>query len=190
MASSEIVYPWYTVIHNQESLEQGDILQNFEVFNINRAFTSDDAEYDVTLQALDVVVLTQSCDIEHEKARSLVLCPITPLADIIRTASERGEQHWKKTDYLQRLRQGNIPGFHLVSDFDSSEITFPVSVVNFREIYSAPTAQVRDFIGRGQPRLRLCPPYKEHLAQAFARFFMRVGLPIDIPIEKIKASGT
>jgi len=30
-------------------------------------------------------------------------------------------------------------------------------------------------------RLRLLPPYREHLAQAFARFFMRVGLPADIP---------
>ena len=24
------------------------------------------------------------------------------------------------------------------------------------------------------------PPHREHLSQAFARFFMRVGLPIDI----------
>ena len=31
------------------------------------------------------------------------------------------------------------------------------------------------------------PPYREHLAQAFARFFMRVGLPIDIPEERIHA---
>jgi hypothetical protein len=30
-------------------------------------------------------------------------------------------------------------------------------------------------------RLRLLPPYREHLSQAFARFFMRVGLPVDIP---------
>jgi hypothetical protein len=30
-------------------------------------------------------------------------------------------------------------------------------------------------------RLRLLPPYREHLSQAFARFFMRVGLPTDIP---------
>jgi len=28
--------------------------------------------------------------------------------------------------------------------------------------------------------LRLLSPYKEHLSQSFARFFMRVGLPIDI----------
>jgi len=30
-------------------------------------------------------------------------------------------------------------------------------------------------------RLRLLPPYREHLSQAFARFFIRVGLPVDIP---------
>ena len=27
-------------------------------------------------------------------------------------------------------------------------------------------------------------PYREHLAQAFARYFMRVGLPVDIPAFK------
>jgi hypothetical protein len=29
--------------------------------------------------------------------------------------------------------------------------------------------------------LRLLPPYRKHLSQSFARFIMRVGLPIDIP---------
>ena len=38
---------------------------------------------------------------------------------------------------------------------------------------------------RGQ-RLRLLPPYREHLGQAFARYFMRVGLPVDIPPFKNK----
>lgn len=31
--------------------------------------------------------------------------------------------------------------------------------------------------------LRLLPPYREHLSQAFARYFMRVGLPQDLIIE-------
>ena len=35
-------------------------------------------------------------------------------------------------------------------------------------------------------RLRLLPPYREHLSQAFARYFMRVGLPVDIDKEEIK----
>ncbi len=35
-------------------------------------------------------------------------------------------------------------------------------------------------LNRNQPRLRLLPPYREHLSQAFARFFMRVGLPVAV----------
>jgi len=32
---------------------------------------------------------------------------------------------------------------------------------------------------------RRLPPYREHLSQAFARYFMRVGLPQDItPFKK------
>lgn len=51
-------------------------------------------------------------------------------------------------------------------------------VVDFHAIYTVP----RDFLetlllDRNKPRVRLLPPYREHLSQAFARFFMRVGLP-------------
>jgi hypothetical protein len=40
---------------------------------------------------------------------------------------------------------------------------------------------VREFAHQMGDRLRLLPPYREHLSQAFARLFMRVGLPADIP---------
>ena len=139
------IYPWYEIVRDQ-SLEQGDILRDFEILDMNKAFSPDVDDYDVVLQTMDVIVLTQSCDIEQNKARS----------------------------------------YHLISDSTFNDVVLPVSVVDFHEIYSAPTAQVREFVSHGTPRLRLCPPYKEHLAQAFARFFMRVGLPINIPKDKLK----
>lgn len=54
-------------------------------------------------------------------------------------------------------------------------------IVDFHGVYTAP----REFLEswnrrRAQPRLRLLSPYREHLSQAFARFFMRVGLPVAI----------
>ena len=55
-----------------------------------------------------------------------------------------------------------------------------VRVVSFRQIYSVPLDYLRER-AKQRPRLRLLPPYREQLAQAFARYFMRVGLPIDIP---------
>ncbi|MBI2939092.1 MAG: hypothetical protein HYY04_01535 [Chloroflexi bacterium] len=41
----------------------------------------------------------------------------------------------------------------------------------------------------GLPRLGLRSPAREHLAQAVARTFMRVGLPLDIPSFELVRSG-
>jgi hypothetical protein len=43
------------------------------------------------------------------------------------------------------------------------------------------TDVVREVAAEQGDGIRLLPPYREHLAQAFARFFMRVALPVDIP---------
>ena len=50
-----------------------------------------------------------------------------------------------------------------------------------RRAYSLPLTFVRSRAARTGERLRLLPPYREHLSQAFARYFIRVGLPQDIP---------
>lgn len=42
---------------------------------------------------------------------------------------------------------------------------------------------IKGIAERNGKRLRLCPPYREHLSQAFARYFMRVGLPINIHMD-------
>ena len=68
-------------------------------------------------------------------------------------------------------------------------IQLGLGVVDFHYVYTAPTSYVKQHAAQSGKRLRVCPPYKEHLAQAFARFFMRVGLPADIPEGKIKAPG-
>jgi len=54
-------------------------------------------------------------------------------------------------------------------------------VVNFREIVSLPVGYLRAHAAVLGDRWRLLPPYLEHFSQAFARFFMRVGLPSAIP---------
>jgi len=50
-------------------------------------------------------------------------------------------------------------------------------VVDFHRLFTLPKAFVSWFAASSGPRLRLRSPYREHLAQAFARYFMRVGLP-------------
>jgi len=48
------------------------------------------------------------------------------------------------------------------------------------EGYSLPVSFVR-IRAKAAKRLRLLPPYREHPSRSFARFFMRAGLPGDIP---------
>ena len=54
-------------------------------------------------------------------------------------------------------------------------------LVDFTSAFTVDTNLVRELATTQGARLRLNPPSREHLAQAFARFFMRVGLPVDIP---------
>jgi hypothetical protein len=54
---------------------------------------------------------------------------------------------------------------------------------NVGDRYAVPgtLGTLADHAKRLGPRWRLKPPFLEHLSQAFARFFMRVGLPSTIP---------
>ncbi|WP_459875834.1 hypothetical protein [Desulfothermus naphthae] len=54
-------------------------------------------------------------------------------------------------------------------------------VVDFRNVYGVPFDFIVELAKKRGKRLRLLPPYREHLSQAFARFFMRARLPVDIP---------
>ena len=69
---------------------------------------------------------------------------------------------------------------------DSEEITqgdiLFNCIVDFNNIYTIPKNLAKEIAKQNKIRLRLCPPYREHLSQSFARFFMRVGLPINIKI--------
>jgi hypothetical protein len=56
-------------------------------------------------------------------------------------------------------------------------------VVDFRNVYGVHIENLKIIAEKIPERLRLLPPYREHLSQAFARYFMRVGLPQDINIE-------
>jgi len=175
-------YPWYATVTG-ESLCQGDILINFDVVVPDSSTEGDKASARVL--TIDALVMTQTCDIEQGKVDSLLLCPCWDLRDFVETARRNGE-NWGR-DQRKALRKGNLPGYYLANDADQDGIVLSLTIVDFHEAYTAPTRLVVSFAATAGNRLRMLPPYREHLAQAFARFFMRVGLPVDIPEDKIKS---
>jgi hypothetical protein len=74
--------------------------------------------------------------------------------------------------------------FRSIASCDIEGFSSPVRVVSFRQVFSLPFGYIMKLANPDVPRLRLLPPYREQLAQAFARFIMRVGLPVDIPAFK------
>jgi hypothetical protein len=173
-------YPWYQAIEGN-SLYQGDILHNFEVVFPDASPQGD--EVSLESKQLDVVIMTQTCDIVQRKVESLLLCPCWNLWQFIEQAKKGA--NWGR-EQREALRRGDIPGYHLINEVEQDGLKIDLTIVDFHVVYTAPTQIVRTFALKSGKRLRLLPPYREHLAQAFARFFMRVGLPVDISPEKLR----
>lgn len=77
--------------------------------------------------------------------------------------------------------KGRIEGLHLLASPTAPQDIRQALVVDFREIYSLSYDYVTAYATALGPRWRLKSPFLEHFSQAFARFFMRVGLPLTIP---------
>ncbi len=90
-----------------------------------------------------------------------------------------------RIETLEEARKGRLPNIHLIGACPYVGFEREIRIVDFKRVYSLPVKYVRNR-ARLSKRLRLLPPYREHLSQSFARFFMRVGLPVDIPPFKKK----
>ena len=168
---------WYEVVDSKEALLQGDFLSECPVVRPPCPVPVEiPSEVQVEIVTYNVVVMSQSCDLIERKLDLVLVCPVWPLEDF-----GTREPFFAGAEGKEALRRGNVTGYHLLNRCDVQGFRTDYSVVDFRTVYGVPFDSLVDLAARRGPRLRLCPPYREHLSQAFARFFMRVGLPADIP---------
>ena len=161
-------YPWYSLVTG-DLLEQGDLLSACPLVRPT-------ATNEFLRHSADVVILSQSCDLAHDKLEIVQVCPVWPLdqlaAEIDYFRGKRGREE---------LRRGNLPGYHLLNRCELAGHATDYLICDFRSLFGTHVAVAKALAAAQSPRVRLLPPYREHLAQAFARFFMRVGLPVDVP---------
>ena len=119
--------------------------------------------------------MSQSCDLLAEKIDLVSVCPIFTLTELGENSAD-----YRQSKMKENLRKGWIVGHHLLNkcNINGKE---DYLVVDFKNIYGIPLGFLKNLVSSRNNRIRLLPPYREHLSQAFARFFMRVGLPVDIP---------
>lgn len=168
-------YPWFELVDDSDDLLQGDFIKDCPVI-IPPSEMSKDEVIDARVMEYNVVVMSQSCDLVERRLKLVLVCPIWPLGTF-----EETNPYYKSRKGKESLRRGNLPGYHLLNKCEIDGFETEYLVVDFRNVYSVPFDFLVELVKERGKRVRLLPPYREHLSQAFARFFMRVGLPVDIP---------
>ncbi len=185
---------WYEVVDPAVPLTQGDLIfecpiLSWESENLKSDIIDELEVLDGATSAIssDVIVMTQACDLEYNKVENAILCPhnsIEEYYEFWKTEMEnRGQNPRTKAwnAHCDTICDGFVWNLSMLSGIKTGNLDLEVRIVDFHEIYSVPRKFLESLIvQRGAPRFRLLPPYREHLSQAFARYFMRVGLPIPI----------
>jgi hypothetical protein len=89
---------------------------------------------------------------------------------------------FRKDEAWEEVRQGRRPFYQVLNESRIEGHEQDFVLIDFHDLFTLSVGLIREFASHSGDRLRLLPPYREHLSQAFARLFMRVGLPVDIPV--------
>lgn len=168
-------YPWYEFVNGSEAIRQGDFLLDCPII-IPPLEMRETETPEVDVDCYNVIVMSQSCDLENKKIDLVLVCPVWPLEKFAGKSPSFNNAGGK-----EKLRRGEVVGYHLLNKCELDGLKKDFQVVDFRNVYSVNFTFLVQFAEKQGQRLCLLPPYREHLSQAFARFFMRVGLPMDIP---------
>lgn len=176
---------WYEIAQG-EALAQGDFFFNFPLVKPpkNTEFSAGGTAQPspTKIERYNIVVLTQSCDLENNKTGQVLVCPFMPLEQAATlTSREVREDPIRLEKFHEQIRRGAQPAFHMLDRCSLPDFLAPVRIVDFRAVSIVSSRFLERTAQKAGPRLRLKSPFREHLSQAFARYFMRVGLPSDIP---------
>lgn len=185
---------WYTRINASARLTQGDLVLAYPLLRWKEAaiqFQGAD-ELDVLEESIapvraDVIVMSQACDLEHDKVSNVILCIHYSLdqyhqdwSQLMQAQSQTvSKKAWDKQ--CEFIRSGYVWNLAMLNNGTYRKSSLGYRIVDFHEVYTMPRIFLESYLGvKADPRWRLLSPYREHLSQAFARFFMRIGLPQDI----------
>jgi hypothetical protein len=187
---------WYQVVQAATPITQGDLIFDCPVMTwAAESLTVKDQNEVEALRAtstairIDAVVMTQACDLAQAHVDNVILCPHVSLDEYRAAFDEEMRSQgqnptakaWKNR--CNDIKDGLIWRLAMLNAEDHGDLQTRHRIVDFTEVYSIPRNFIESLLSqRSRPRLTLLPPYREHLSQAFARFFMRVGLPEAVAI--------
>jgi hypothetical protein len=155
-------------------LNQGDLLLAVKVPILPDTFPETDGDGTIQISAddSDVIVLSQSCDLENNKLPNVLLAQVFSTAEF-----EDKNQSYRQKGRWKEVSRGRFEALHLICSPDASEDPKKALVVDFRMIVSLPIGYIQRVAMEAGDRWRLQPPHLEALSHSFGRFFSRVALP-------------
>jgi hypothetical protein len=178
--NEEAPEPWWVRVQ-APGLAQGDLLDcPIPKIEADSGKIATGEPFSVSVEHYSCVIMSQSCDLAPGRnvLPSVLLCPVFTLDEWRKVNPPDNEKAFRSA--LEGIRQGNTTRLHLLASPEDSIDQWKSLIVDFRLLYTLPIGFLEDLAQGAGPRWRLRSPYVEHLSQAFARFFMRVGLPSDI----------
>lgn len=184
---------WYKSVEVNDRLTQGDLIFNCPILTwkseISQLQTIEGETLKREIEAIqaDVIVITQACDLENEKVSNVILCPHFSISEYrknweksMRAIDQNPtEKAWRRL--CDDIKDGYCWNLSMLNNGVVGELIIEHRIVDFHDVYTIPRDFLESLLRQRQlSRVRLLPPYREHLSQAFARFFMRVGLPVGV----------
>lgn len=145
-----------------EDLEQGDFIPNclIPVFgdDFDPSAIPDGETLPVHLEEYNVIIVTQSCDLENGKVRRVALCPVVTLQEM-----EKSSPGFT-TKSFPNVRAGRVHGLYLLKPFPEIYNLAGDHIVDFREIYALPIGYLKKHAVSLGSRLSLESPFREHFS--------------------------
>ena len=178
---------WWEVVKGPV-LEQGDLLVGVPIFRVEGVARAARDDVEVIEEEHDAIVLTQTCDLINDKVEDILVAVVLSYDGLVHRFGDT-QAHIKGKSFRKAVVNGNLPPYSLLQE-RLDEPSIPWSLVSFHHLFTLPKSLASRVAEERGDRLRLVHPYKEHLAQAFARYMMRVGLPSTLEAFESRLPGS
>ena len=155
------------------SIKQGDIFFDIPII----APTPNPEDYtqgnkiQLLIETFDVVVVSQTCDLNKQKIEYVTLCPHWPFSELSERRPEFG-----KSGLLGNIKKSlRVPRYYYMEECNIEGFERGESIVCFEEILRAPRSLLESYTGGD--RIRLTTEFTYALMYSFGHFFIRPATP-------------
>ncbi|MFC7528009.1 hypothetical protein [Actinoplanes sp. GCM10030250] len=171
---------WYATVGGQE-IEQGDVLFDLPTPRVVKLDPVEGPK--VAVSRGNYVVLSQTCDLVNDKVSEILVANVHSYRKMV--AASNCADRAKSSSFHKSLVQGADVAYFLLPEH-VEEPSLDWALVDFHHLRLVDKSLCKEHAALMGERLRMISPYKEHLAQAFGRYMMRVALPETLhPFEKV-----